>query len=164
MHIGSLIFCPLPVIAATHSPLAQEYAKKGCPVSNRGQIWCHILNVHVDDVVSTSFHVSSGSSWLSVSRYQRAGEIKVRPTLQERFTLGEGFSASLHLIYLHRDFSLLIYKNRIIVMQSLEWTSVCGSPRFCINDFVLPVMENTQCVGFHTLFCFHLSKYQIILI
>ena len=40
------------MIAAQHSPIAQEFAKKGTPVSYRGQIWCQVLNVHIDDVVS----------------------------------------------------------------------------------------------------------------
>ena len=44
------------VIAAQQSPLAQEFAKKGSPVSYRGQIWCQILNVNIDDVVSMGNH------------------------------------------------------------------------------------------------------------
>ncbi|XP_071087662.1 TBC1 domain family member 19-like isoform X1 [Haliotis cracherodii] len=38
------------VIKANHGPLAQEYAKKGCPVSLRGDLWCQMLVVEVDDV------------------------------------------------------------------------------------------------------------------
>ncbi|XP_052795180.1 TBC1 domain family member 19-like isoform X2 [Mya arenaria] len=37
------------VITADHGPLAQEYAKKGCPISLRGDLWCQILGVIIDE-------------------------------------------------------------------------------------------------------------------
>ncbi len=40
------------VLGVNHSPLAQEFSKKGIPVSYRGKLWCQIFNVDVDDVVS----------------------------------------------------------------------------------------------------------------
>ena len=39
------------MIIAGHAPIAQEYAKKGVPLSYRAKIWTQILNVNVDDVV-----------------------------------------------------------------------------------------------------------------
>ncbi|XP_078590504.1 TBC1 domain family member 19-like [Branchiostoma floridae x Branchiostoma japonicum] len=38
------------VLDAEHSPLAQQYAKKGCPTGLRGAIWAQILGVKVDSV------------------------------------------------------------------------------------------------------------------
>lgn len=42
----------LTVLAAKHAPTAQEYAKKGCPTSARGELWCQIMGIEVTDVVS----------------------------------------------------------------------------------------------------------------
>ncbi|XP_041368917.1 TBC1 domain family member 19-like [Gigantopelta aegis] len=38
------------VLAACHGPLTQEYAKKGCPVSLRGDLWCQMLGIEVQDI------------------------------------------------------------------------------------------------------------------
>ncbi|XP_025088277.1 TBC1 domain family member 19-like [Pomacea canaliculata] len=38
------------VLAAKHAPTAQEYAKKGCPTSARGELWCQIMGIEVTDV------------------------------------------------------------------------------------------------------------------
>lgn len=43
----------ISVLAVGHSPLAQEFAKKGCPIGFRARLWCQILNIAVDEVVST---------------------------------------------------------------------------------------------------------------
>ena len=43
------------VLGQNHAPLAQEYAKKGVPLSYRAKIWTQILNVSVDDIVSAFF-------------------------------------------------------------------------------------------------------------
>lgn len=37
------------VIAAGHGPLAQEYAKKGCPISLRAELWFLILGLDLDE-------------------------------------------------------------------------------------------------------------------
>ncbi|KAH3840801.1 TBC1 domain family member 19-like [Dreissena polymorpha] len=37
------------VLQAEHSPIAQEYAKKGCPVSLREDLWSQILGINVDE-------------------------------------------------------------------------------------------------------------------
>lgn len=37
------------VIAGDHGPLAQEYAKKGCPISLRAELWCQILGIELDE-------------------------------------------------------------------------------------------------------------------
>ena len=39
------------VVGVNHAPLAQEYSKKGVPMSYRGKLWAQILNVIVGDVV-----------------------------------------------------------------------------------------------------------------
>lgn len=52
------IFFLFVVIGASHAPLAQEYSKKGVPLSFRAKLWMQILNVTVDDIVST-YHVYS---------------------------------------------------------------------------------------------------------
>lgn len=41
------------VIANDHGPLAQEYSKKGCPVSLRAELWCQMLGIYLDEFVST---------------------------------------------------------------------------------------------------------------
>ena len=38
------------VVQAKHSPLAQEFAKKECPITYRSAIWRHILGVEVDEI------------------------------------------------------------------------------------------------------------------
>ena len=43
------------VLTANHAPLSQEYAKKGCPVSLRAELWCQILGVDLDEFVSKQF-------------------------------------------------------------------------------------------------------------
>lgn len=37
------------VITANHAPLSQEYAKKGCPVSLRADLWKQILGIELDE-------------------------------------------------------------------------------------------------------------------
>jgi len=44
-----------------HGPVAQEFAKKGCPITYRVDLWKHILCVHVDDIVSMSLYAPSKS-------------------------------------------------------------------------------------------------------
>ncbi|XP_033631796.1 TBC1 domain family member 19-like [Asterias rubens] len=41
------------VLQANHSPLAQQYAKKGCPGGLRAELWASMLGVATDDIVST---------------------------------------------------------------------------------------------------------------
>ncbi|XP_070197839.1 TBC1 domain family member 19-like isoform X2 [Littorina saxatilis] len=38
------------VLAANHAPVAREFSKKGCPDSMRGEMWCQMLGVEVDEV------------------------------------------------------------------------------------------------------------------
>ncbi|KAJ8298134.1 hypothetical protein KUTeg_024665 [Tegillarca granosa] len=38
------------VLAANHGPLSQEFAKKGCPMSQRASIWSQILSIELDEV------------------------------------------------------------------------------------------------------------------
>ncbi|KAL8612925.1 hypothetical protein ACOMHN_035002 [Nucella lapillus] len=38
------------VLSANHAPVAREFSKKGCPTWMRGQLWCQILGVGVDEV------------------------------------------------------------------------------------------------------------------
>ena len=40
------------MITANHAPLSQEYAKKGCPVSLRAELWKQILGIELDEFVS----------------------------------------------------------------------------------------------------------------
>lgn len=47
-HERSKLACG--VLGAQRSALAQEFAKKGCPLSQRGALWCQMLGVDVDDV------------------------------------------------------------------------------------------------------------------
>ena len=55
------------VLGQSHAPLAQEYAKKGVPLSYRAKIWTQILNVSVDDIVSAFFFENS-FLWLVLER------------------------------------------------------------------------------------------------
>ena len=41
------------VLSNNHGPLSQEFAKKGCPISLRADLWCQILGIEVDEFVST---------------------------------------------------------------------------------------------------------------
>ena len=43
----------LSVVEMEHGPVAQEFAKKGCPITYRVDLWKQILGVQVDDIVST---------------------------------------------------------------------------------------------------------------
>ncbi|XP_064637266.1 TBC1 domain family member 19-like [Lineus longissimus] len=38
------------VLAVSHSPLTQEFAKKGCPIGQRAELWCQMLGVTMDDI------------------------------------------------------------------------------------------------------------------
>lgn len=38
------------VINANHGPVAQEFSKKGCPISLRAMLWLQMLGVEIDDV------------------------------------------------------------------------------------------------------------------
>lgn len=38
------------VLAAKHAPISREFSKKGCPVSMRAELWCHMLGVELDQV------------------------------------------------------------------------------------------------------------------
>jgi hypothetical protein len=44
--------CSCLVLAVSHSPLAQEFAKKGCPIGQRADLWCQMLGITMDDIVS----------------------------------------------------------------------------------------------------------------
>ena len=44
------------VINANHGPVAQEFSKKGCPISLRAMLWLQMLGVEIDDVVSQISH------------------------------------------------------------------------------------------------------------
>ena len=57
---GSMLYitghCEFSVLSACHAPVAREFAKKGCPTSMRGELWCQMLGIEVDEVVhSLSF-------------------------------------------------------------------------------------------------------------
>ena len=54
------MYTTFSVIAANHAPLSQEYAKKGCPVSLRAELWCQILGIELDEFVSTLLSPAEG--------------------------------------------------------------------------------------------------------
>ena len=44
-------YCPVSVLSANQSAVSQAFAKKGCPVGYRAELWKQILDVNVDDTV-----------------------------------------------------------------------------------------------------------------
>ena len=53
MDVKKHLVFPLPfsVLAASHALVAREFSKKGCPTSMRGELWCQMMGVEVDEVV-----------------------------------------------------------------------------------------------------------------
>ena len=52
MDVKNLVFrLPFSVLAASHALVAREFSKKGCPTSMRGELWCQMMGVEVDEVV-----------------------------------------------------------------------------------------------------------------
>ena len=55
MDVKKHLVFPLPfsVLAASHALVAREFSKKGCPTSMRGELWCQMMGVEVDEVVGS---------------------------------------------------------------------------------------------------------------
>lgn len=50
-NIFSYLYFDSSVIESNHAPMAQEFLKKGCPRSLRGQIWAQVLGSTIKPMV-----------------------------------------------------------------------------------------------------------------